>query len=112
MSDSQLDCSSSVDLTEAELSWLDSVPNAAHDVPERVWCELGAQHPGWHVCLAQAEDTGRLADRPEVSYWAWWDSIDAHEIGIADVCEETNPDEDPEAQLCLLPSGHVGRHRF
>jgi hypothetical protein len=110
MSEIRLDCPSSVNLTEAETVWLDSVPNAAHDVPGHIWCELGAEHAGRHVGLAQAEDTG--GDRAQVNYWAWWDNSGAHEISTADGCDAASYDEDPEGQFCLLPSGHVGRHSF
>lgn len=100
-------CSSSVNLTEAEVTWLDSLSHAAHEVPGPVQCELEVGHPGRHVSLAQADDIGG-ADGPEINYWAWWAEGSAHEISTGDACDA----EDPKGELCLLPSGHVGRHLF
>ena len=110
MSDIKLDCPSSVKLTEAEIEWLDSVPDAAHDVPGSAWCELEDRHPGRHVALAQSEDAGDLDD-PRVNYWIWWDGDDgAHEVTNGGSCEVRRAG--PESDLCLLPSDHVGRDLF
>jgi len=110
MSDIKLECASSVELTDAEIEWLDSVPDAAHDVPGRAWCELEAQRPSPHVALVQAEDAGELEDA-RVNYWAWWGDDDSvHEVTNGDTCEVCS--DGPESDLCLLPSDHVGRHLF
>ena len=110
MADSQVDCPSSVNLTEAEIAWLESLPHAAHDMPGRVWCELGAAHTGRHVALGQADDVGG-PDGPEVNYWIWWeDDGSTYEIANGEACGARLGD--PESDLCLLPVDHPGRHLF
>jgi hypothetical protein len=102
-----ISCSSSMRLTEAEVTWLDNLSHAAHEVTGPVRCELEAEHPGRHVGLAQADDIGG-ADGPEINYWAWWADDSAHEISNENTCEA----EDPKGELCLLPVGHPGRHLY
>ena len=108
MSDSKIDCPSSVTLTETEIEWLDSVPNAAHDISGAVWCELGTQHPGEHVALAQAEDAGG-GDHAQVNYWVRWGD-GTHEVINGECCDARQ--DGPESDTCLLPTFHAGRHLF
>jgi hypothetical protein len=113
VADIQLDCPSPTDLDDAEVAWFDSLPAAAHQMVQRLWCELEADHPGRHAALAQSQDTGQREDGdPEVNHWAWWDSAGNREIMTGASCPETSYEEDPEGSLCMLPTGHVGRHLF
>lgn len=69
------------DLDDAEVAWFGSLPDAAHQVQARLWCELEAGHPGRHVALAQSQDTGQREDGdPEVNHWAWWADAGNREI--------------------------------
>jgi hypothetical protein len=111
VADNQLECPSATDLDDAEVAWLDSLPDAAHQMVQRLWCELEAGHSGRHVALAQSQDTGQREDSdPEVNHWAWWDNAGNREIRIGASCPAVSYKEDPEGWLCMLPVEHVGRH--
>lgn len=100
-------CPSATRLTEAEVTWLDNLSHAAHEVTGPVQCELEAGHPGRHVGLAPADDIGGADARRSTTGRGGPDSS-AHEISN----EETCGAKDPKGELCLLPVGHPGRHLF
>ena len=114
MSNRQLSCLSWVRLPDADVMWLTSLPGAAHEVPQRVWCELEVGHADRHAGLGQDSFDGRES----TTWWIWWPDGGDHEIGAAVPCPAWQPDADSlefdedAREPCLLPANHSGRHSF
>lgn len=115
MSMRQISCSSWVELPDAEIAWLASLPDTAHEMERRTWCELEAGHAESHVGLGQDSFDGVKS----TSWWVRWTGAGEHDIVAADPCRAVPKDasssyDDPDdaTEPCLLPIDHAGRHSF
>jgi hypothetical protein len=100
-------CLAKVHLDDAERAWLCFRPYAGNDVPETLPCELEGDHGGPHAACGQMGG--------EVQWWVHW-TLRSSEVSEHRACPATQPNTDPsdpnEVELCLLYSGHPGRHSY
>jgi hypothetical protein len=111
MSDIKLDCYGSFELDDADIAWLDDLPDAANEMEKRRYCELSAGHDGRHVALAQAQDSND--GETLVSWWVRWPETGGkYEITAGPICGVRVDAQDEDSDLCCLPDGHPSRHMF
>ncbi|WP_141725366.1 hypothetical protein [Micromonospora pallida] len=108
MSNIKIECPAYFEPTKEEISWLGSLPDAAHEVQTRLYCELELGHSGRHCSLGQSQDVGT----EQTCWWVWWSDGTGRAIEECDPCPAAGSDGLEEDLLCLLPVGHVGKHRF
>jgi hypothetical protein len=105
MSNIELECPAYVEPTTEEISWLDSLPDAAHEVQNRLYCELERGHSGRHCSLGQSQDVGT----DQTCWWIWWSDGTNRVIEEHDVCPASGSDGSEEDLLCLLRVCCTGR---
>lgn len=99
------ECTADADLAPEEIEYLNALPDAAHQAPQVVSCELKEGHAGPHQGLAQSDDRGQ---HDYTNWWLRW-SAAGREWTHEPCCylgRETT------AELCMLPEGHEGAHAF
>jgi hypothetical protein len=104
-------CREQASLSQQELHVLDTLPGAANEIDFTVLsCDLEAGHAGTHLALGQMYG--------ERARWLQWVPGALHEwLDIAgnEHCDAHGPpasDIPNDAELCLLPAAHPGRHSF
>jgi hypothetical protein len=111
MSNRRISCPSCVGLSDDDVTWLTSLPGAAHMVPQLVWCDLEVGHADRHAALGQDSFDGMKS----TAWWVWWGD---HEISVGAPCpawqqeSSASQDGDDDREPCLLPVDHPGRHSF
>lgn len=103
MSIREPNCRAFVALTSTESAQMSAVPYPAHEVQKHYECELGPDHAGRHVSVVQDDDDGLTV----TTWWVWWSDDHQHELLPDATCPEAIDDDTG----CLLPKGHVGKHR-
>ncbi len=98
-------CPARIELSNAQVAWLEARPFGGHMVPARRYCALEVGHPGPHAALGQQGDG--------VEWWVCW-SLSASEIVETTICPAVRdePDDYGEDVVCLLHVHHPGRHSF
>jgi hypothetical protein len=93
-----------VKLTPQEITRIEQLPDAAHQVLHELECLLENSHPGAHVSLGQSQD--RSWD-DQTLWWLRWTDAGDRQWTHEPVCMEERGDD-----ACLLPTGHVGQHHW
>jgi hypothetical protein len=102
------DCPAAADLEEAEVARFDAIPNAAHEVQVRNWCDLSDGHEGYYAAYVQGEEN--LPD--VIEWWITWDDGGHREIKVYPHCPQMGTDTYGETVDCLKFAGHGGQHNF
>ncbi|GAB3677610.1 hypothetical protein GCM10027597_18620 [Saccharopolyspora tripterygii] len=72
-------------------------------------CNLDPGHPSEHVSFVQSQDYGD--NETLISWWVWWSEA-GHSLSARKECEVERLSQNLDADLCLLPTGHWGRHAY
>lgn len=107
MTDDQ--CSATFTLSPEECTWLDALPDAPQLSEPDHCCNLDPGHPSDHVSFVQSQDYGD--NETLISWWVWWSEA-GHSLSARKECEVERLSQNLDADLCLLPTGHWGRHAY
>lgn len=102
-------CPAAIRLSREERDRLDALPDAAGKSLPDHRCDLDRGHPDAHVSFVQSQDYGD--QETLISWWVWWDK-DGHTISARKECDTERLAQHPDAELCMLPTGHWGRHVY
>ena len=97
-------CANPVTLTDAEWSFLDTLPDPMFVVEWVLSCQLQRGHAGPH--LANGQDSGTD------EWWLRWDDAGRETVCLPP-CPATGPEPgSADERPCLLPDTHDGRHSY